>query len=1234
MSKLGEGGMSIVYKAYDLKKKKEVALKFLKKGITSSYIDDVIRFKREAEAISKLNHPSIIKLYGVGEHDNTPYLIEELLKGDSLFSLLNDGKTFTIKETIQIIMNITEALDYVHKNGIIHRDLKPGNLVIYRQKGNKYSIILLDFGMAYIMELAKIKDTSEVVGTFGYMSPEATGIVNRQVDERSDFYSLGIIMYQLLTGSLPFKSIEMNKLLHEQVAVEPKRLREINKNIPKILEEIVLKLLYKESELRYQSAQGLLHDLKLFQAGTIDFILGLKDQKTKLTYQTRLMGREEEIETIKSAYRKAKELKGNICLIGGEPGVGKTRLVTEIKEFLYEQGYEKGGLFIQGRCLNQENKSPYQPFRDSINEYIRKTEKKEKKERDKEINRLKEVLGDLGEIVIRFNLNMRQLLGDVPELISLDPERENQRFLMVVSDFFCHLTEKNKLCILFLDDLQWADEGSLGLLEEISSKISRSNLFIIGTYRNDEVNENHGLNRIRQQANKKGSDVNDIILKKLDKERVNKVVAGILGEKEDKAERLSNYVFDKSGGNPFFTVTLLRELVEEKALIWKEGYWKEDWDRINQIKISHNIIDLLLRRIDNLSEKQVGLLMVSSIIGREFKVELLYSLLEYEGEEIIELIDELIKVQMIERTKEKGVLIFVHDRIREAFIKKIEKNKIRKLHLMIAGKLEETNKARLDEVIFDLAFHYIEGGDKQKILEYVIPAANKAKINYANEDAIKYYKAGIKLLKKKSVEWIKAKEELSEVLLTIGRSNEAIKVLQEILPLKKDDLEKARIYRKIGTGYFKKGNWKKCESSLEQGLSILGEKLPKSKVELILFTLKEIITHILHSLFPNLFTYKGEAVKEEDKEIIWFYHTLNWMYILTDVIKLVYNILRSLNLSEARIGKSRELALCISDYASMCMAIPLFRRSINYHKKAIELKKQIKDEWGIAQSLQYMGYCYSWKGEHKKSRSLFIQSQEKFHRIGDMWELGMTINGWALEEYYLSHFNKSYELFTQYLKISQKINDDFGISSATENLTRIYIKRGDFEKAKDFAKKTLMMSKNKKIWVVYCLSNIVFGYLELENQHFNTAIEYLQTAIKLDKENDFLKNYVVEVYYLLADTYIDKLISKQSDLNISEQKREIKKIKRTCKIALSKTKQWKNHYNGALRVNGKYNTLINKNGKAEKYFLKCIELSASLKMKYDEAMGRYEYGIFLKEVNRIDQANEEWNKALSLFKEM
>ncbi len=319
LEKIGEGGMAVVFKAENIDNGENAAIKFMKENVTSSYVEDLIRFRREIEVVSRLNHINIVKVYGMGEYKNIPYVVMELLEGESLADLLQSGKIFNMEEAVEIIRQLAVALIYVHSQGVIHRDLKPGNIMLERF-GDQIKVKLLDFGLALVMKLGEIEGEDEVVGTFGYMSPEATGILNKKLDERSDLYSLGVIFYHLLTGSLPFRTKELSKLLHQQVAFIPPKPSSANRDIPLALDDIIMKLISKDPDQRYQSAKGLLYDLERFQNGWNELIIGEKDQKIKLTYQTRLTGREVELGKLKRLYNKTLEGRGSICLIGAEAG--------------------------------------------------------------------------------------------------------------------------------------------------------------------------------------------------------------------------------------------------------------------------------------------------------------------------------------------------------------------------------------------------------------------------------------------------------------------------------------------------------------------------------------------------------------------------------------------------------------------------------------------------------------------------------------------------------------------------------------------------------------------------------------------------------------------------------------------------------------------------------------------------------------------------------------------------
>jgi serine/threonine protein kinase len=363
---LGEGGMSFVYQARDLESCRDVAVKIMKSNLTSTYFDDLIRFKREIDIVSRLNHPGVVRVYETGEYENLPFLVMELLPGQSLADLLRSNYRFRIDETLEIVQQLAEILDYVHSRSIIHRDLKPANIFI-NNSVEKREVKIIDFGLSFLLELKAIRDERQITGTFGYMSPEATGILKRRVDERSDLYSVGVIFYQLLAGAPPFNAAEARELIHQQTALTPQKIRTFNPLIPETLERIVMKLLMKDPDLRYQSAQGLLSDLKRCDRGEADFIIGEKDPAVKLSFQSSLVGRDNEFNKLVELFNQARNNQGSICLIAGEPGIGKSRLIEDFGLFVSAQK----GLFVHGKCFYYQSKTPYQPFKDIIDDYLR-----------------------------------------------------------------------------------------------------------------------------------------------------------------------------------------------------------------------------------------------------------------------------------------------------------------------------------------------------------------------------------------------------------------------------------------------------------------------------------------------------------------------------------------------------------------------------------------------------------------------------------------------------------------------------------------------------------------------------------------------------------------------------------------------------------------------------------------------------------------------------------------------
>lgn len=1229
LEQLGEGSTSFVYKALDSENNQTIIIKLMKAELISNYIDDLIRFKREIEITGGLDHPNIVKIFGSGEYQNIPYIVMEFIPGQSLADFLKSGGKFTTETVVQLVSQLAETLHYIHHHGVIHRDLKPGNIYLNMETA-KPNIKLLDFGVSHIIELGAIRDPKLVTGTFGYMSPETTGILNRKVDERSDLYSLGVIFYQLLTGSLPFQGQEVKQILHQQAALVPTRPETLNPEIPPIISAINMKLLQKDPDKRYQSASGLLCDLNHYIQGQTQFIIGGNDQPQKITFQpTRLFGRSVEIDQIYTLLTQAGTGQGTFCIITGEAGIGKSRLVEEIHADLYTQNE----LFIRGRCLDHVNKTPYQPFRDAIDEYLKWFEKLSPETMEPERDRLRNVLGDLGQIALQLNPRLEKVIGQTKPLVSLEPERENQRFLMVLANFFCQLPRPGKPGILFLDDLQWADEGTLNLLEEITGQIDECNLLILGTYRDSDPGSKSNLERLNTRSREKNFNLKEIKLCLLDSGQLNHLVANILNATEAPSPDLIRYLLEKSKGNPFFAIHIIRAMVEKQALRRLENHWEINWERLYGLSIPDNIVAIILRQNEHLTPKQVDILCNAAVIGREFNIEILFQLLPLDKRDFVNTVDEMISLQLLSKLAERGRFLFTHDRIRDAFYQRLSEPQKREIHRKVAQAIEDINSQDLEQVLFELAHHYIEAGDQPKALKYVLPAANKAKASYANEQAIQYYQKALQLLEntgyKGSNDWIKANEELAEVYLTIGKNDEAIAICENLLPLVAIPMSQAKIHKKAGMAWFKKGDWSKSENHFRKGLALLNYKLPDSRMAVMASLAGELIAYLLHHLFPVLFFHPaGKPVRETDREIVNSCIFLTWLYGLSDILKHIHITFKILNLSESKIGKSKELGIALCHYAAIFMVISFFKTSIKIQKKALMIREKLGDDWGFAQSLQFMGHVYNWKGDQQNSIDYFERSQIKFQKIGDLWEQGMSTMQSGLSCQRSADYQKGIAYLQKYLEISRQLKDAFGIGIAQINMAFIYIETGDFVIAETMIKNCLEICAGHTLLLLQCITLACYGEVELEKASYDQAIYYLKQAREIDQKNNFLRENVVYLYPFLADAYLKKL-KEQAKTGISINYKQSFVL---CKDALKITKAWPNHYGTAMRVMAGYHALRNNRRKAEKYYRNSIAHYEKLKRKYEAAKCYLEYGNFLNSILRRDEANFNWHQAYHIFK--
>ncbi|MFH1767872.1 MAG: protein kinase [Candidatus Omnitrophota bacterium] len=1233
---LGEGGISVVYTATDINSQEQVAVKFLKNNLVSKHIDDFIRFQREIQIVAKLNHPGIVKVHSVGEHNNLSYIVMERLTGENLADRLKRKDDSSVSEAVNIILGIAKILNYVHAQGIIHRDLKPGNIFL-AGGSSEYEIKLLDFGLSQILEFSGIKDKEEIVGTFGYMSPEQTGILRKPVDERSDIYSLGILFYQFITHQLPFESTDVGMLLHQQVAKTPTNPSQIVSDIPIVLDKIIIKLIDKDPDKRYQSTRGLIIDLERLQKKEVDFPIASQDRMTRMIYQTRLIGREKELETLKQLFDCAKQSQGRICFISGEAGRGKSRLINELRKHVYQEG----GFVIGGKCYRQENKAPYHPFKEALNECLDIIQKADRQEKDAMIKSMKENLGGLGEVIFRLSPLMKELLGESPALVDLEPEKENRRFLAVASRFLCDLGKKNRPAVLFLDDLQWTDEGTLTLISEIASHIQNASFFIIGTYRDNEVGPEHGLRKLIQSIEENNFPLTEMQLDLFDLERINDMVASLIHEAKERIETLSKYIHAQSKGNPFFTIEVVRQLVDECILSYKDDHWQIDKEKLNTISIPSTIVDIVLRRIELLDDEKKEMLSYAAVIGREFDMDILYLLSQKPKEKIVDVIDEAIHLQLLERDPKRKKIIFIHDRIKEAFYGRLTQEQRIKLHLEVAQGIEEFTKGNLEEVLFDLAHHYTRADIREKSLFYCLKAGQKAKMTFANDEAAAYLSHAITLLEqekgKGTTDWMDSKEALGDAYHTKGEHEKAITAFKELLPYTDDVIDKGSLQRKIAYAYVRKGDLIPCVQEAKKGLALFKLKIPQTQGALYISLLTQFCIRLIYSRFPGIFTYKRNSPPDKKHRIIfWLYHSMSWGYLLTDKLRCVFCALVMCNISQRYLGDSREFTLGIGIYGSMVMAMLRFNFANKLFTKSLAIIKKHGDRWDEGQCYKFLGYNHLWNPQYERSIFYFEKSLDKFRSIGELSETAFVFNGLIQNYIFLGNLNTALRFANEYLQFGLQIKDQYSICAAKGSfIPAVYTRQGQIDQAKKLAQEGLTLSKRNKIHMLELIISIRIATVYIEEGNYKKAIEHLNNALSLDRKHSFIKEYSTPAYYLLTEALIrDYLDKKDTRVTSKSDRKSLRVIKRICFVSLQRGKRWRNHYAPALLVTAKYYAFLNRERQTHQFFLKAIAQAKTLNQRFDMAKCQYEYGKWLINIGNNKESQDALERSYLIAKEI
>jgi PAS domain S-box-containing protein len=717
------------------------------------------------------------------------------------------GQPLDVVRFLGIAIGLATALGQVHRQGLVHKDIKPSNALVDAAGG----AWLTGFGIASRIPHERLAPVAPEImaGTLAYMSPEQTGRMNRSVDSRSDLYSLGVTLYEMLAGELPFAAADPLEWVHSHIARQPVAPG-ARRPVPEPLSAIAVKLLAKNAEERYQTAAGLEADLRRClwawrSQGRLDpFPLGTVDLSDQLQIPERLFGRERDVAVLLDAFhRVATEGAAELVLVSGYSGVGKSSVVNELHKALVPSR----GLFAAGKFDPYNRDVPYATLAQSFQTLVRQVLVKSETEVAAWRGAFVEALGSNGQLIVDLIPELEFVIGRQPAVPALPPQEARGRFQLVFRRFLGVFARPEHPLALFLDDLQWADAASLEVLQHLVTDPDVLHVLLIGAYRDNEVDPTHPLMRTRAAMRDAGAMAHDIVLAPLAFADVERLMADALHCGPGSADPLARLVHEKTGGNPFFAIQLLTALAEEGLLRFDQGAagWAWDLGRIRAKGYSNNVVDLMLEKLRRLSQPTQAALQQFASLGNVADVATLGLISGQSEEEIHAAHLEAVHAGLIVRLD--GSYAFLHDRIREAAYALIPEGARAERHLRIGRSLLALLPAEgSTEHLFDVANQLnraadlpIDHGEKLDFAAIDLRAGRKAKASAAFASALAYFAAGTALLDDRDwggrydlafALWI----ERAECELLCGDLEKASRLLGELLPRAASQVDEAAVH--------------------------------------------------------------------------------------------------------------------------------------------------------------------------------------------------------------------------------------------------------------------------------------------------------------------------------------------------------------------------------------------------------------------------------------------------------
>jgi predicted ATPase/GAF domain-containing protein len=1072
LAQIYQSNNSLVYRSIRTLDGQPVILKLLKLGYPTP--SELTRYKQEYEIVSSLQLEGVVKAYDLQKHQNTLVMFLEDFGGESLEILL-ESRNFTRSEFLNLAIKIAEILSQIHAANVIHKDLNPANIVVNTTTGQ---IKIIDFGISTVFtrQNPPLKNPNRLEGTLAYMSPEQTGRMNRTLDYRTDFYSLGATFYQLLTHRLPFETTDALELLHCHIARLPTPPHQLDPEIPLTVSNLVMKLLAKTAEERYQSAWGLKVDLEecrrqLELNGAIsDFTLAKRDISGNFQIPQKLYGRKHEIDTLLTAFvRVASPLenrgsgganfnqsKVEMVLVTGYSGIGKTAIAKEI----YKPITQKRGYFISGKFDQLQRNIPYsaiaQAFKSLVRQLLSESEAQLAQWREK----ILAAVGTNGKMIIDVIPDVELIIGSQPIGQKLEPTERQNRFNLVFQNFVRVFCQESHPLAIFLDDLQWADLASLKSIELMMTDERMQYLLLIGAYRDNEVSHVHPLSIAIESLQSASANITKITLDPLNLEEITQLIADTLAQDLSAVKPLAELIIDKTLGNPFFVNEFLKALERDDSFVfdWEQACWQWDFAKIEQRDITDNVIELTIGSLKKLPELTQHILRLAACVGNNFDLHTLSIINEKSLAETYSELLPAIKQGVILPTSEleaigseaidSQLLIlnykFLHDRVQQAAYTLIAELQKQAVHLQI-GRLLLRNipTGQKEENIFDLVAHLNQARDlieddseKLALVRLNLKAGKKAKDATAYISAREYLNIGQELLDDDNCEqndrlFFTLYKELAEVEYLNGDFDRSERLINLALTQTSSVLEKAELYRISIVLYATGARYTEAIEAGRKGLALLDIELPESNFRTAIASEIALVNAKLQGREIDSLIDEPEMIISTKEAAVKILGAMDSSAYMLDTNLFALLTVKQVNIC-LEYGNLAEAVKFYADYGIVTIyALNDYKAAYKFGSLALKLSEKFKNHGQKCKvSVIHGSWLSCWLKPLKSTVTILKAGYQSGLESGEI-----QYAGYALAYILFGHFHQGIQLKT----IIKKLADSLSFCSKTNNFLGVQL---------------------------------------------------------------------------------------------------------------------------------------------------------------------------------------------------